>query len=109
VLTAAAATPSTLAWKRWEHGKSGDLAVFSYKISSTRIAPALTFCCLPAGAGTTLYENKADTYGEVALNADTGAVMRIVINADLNEERDPDAPLIRSQVMVEYGSEELGG
>ena len=35
--------------------------------------------------------------------------MRIVINADLNEERDPDVPLIRSQIMVEYGPEELGG
>jgi hypothetical protein len=35
--------------------------------------------------------------------------MRIVINADLNEERDPDVALIRSQVMVEYGPEELGG
>ena len=35
--------------------------------------------------------------------------MRIVINADLDEERDPDVPLIRSQVMVEYGPVELGG
>jgi hypothetical protein len=35
--------------------------------------------------------------------------MRIVITADLDEDRDPTAPLIRSQVMVEYGPEELGG
>ncbi len=35
--------------------------------------------------------------------------MRIVINADLDEERDPDVALIRSQIMVEYGPEELGG
>ncbi len=33
--------------------------------------------------------------------------MRIVINADLNEERDPDVPLIRSQLMIEYGPVEL--
>jgi len=32
-----------------------------------------------------------------------------VINADLDEERDPDVPLIRSQIMVEYGPQELGG
>lgn len=55
-----------------------------------------------------LHQNKADTYGEFAVNADTGA-MRIVINADLDEERDPDVPLIQSQIMVEYGPEELGG
>jgi hypothetical protein len=35
--------------------------------------------------------------------------MRIVINADLDEERDPDVPLIRSQLLVEYGPVELGG
>ena len=109
VLTAAAASPSALIWKRWERGKYGDLAVFSYRAASTSFAPEITYCCLPEGDGTTLYRNKANTYGEFAVNPDTGAIMRIVINADLDEERDPDVPLIRSQVMVEYGPEELGG
>jgi hypothetical protein len=109
VLTAAATSPSTLRWKRWERGKYGDLAVFSYRVPSTNSVPELTYCCLPEGDGTTPYQNKADTYGEFALNPDTGAIMRIVIIADLDEERDPDVPLIRSQIMVEYGPEELGG
>jgi VWFA-related protein len=110
VLTAAVTSPSTLSWKRWERGKYGDLAVFSYRAASTKIVvPELTYCCLPEVDGTTLYRNRADTYGEFALNPDIGAIMRIVINADLDEERDPDVPLIRSQVMVEYGPEELGG
>jgi VWFA-related protein len=39
--------------------------------------------------------NKADTFGEFAVNQDTGAIMRIVVNADHDEERDPDVPLIR--------------
>ena len=93
VLTAAATSPGTLSWKRWERGKYGDLAVFSYRAASTNIAPALMYCCLPEGDGTTLYQSKADTYGEFALNPDTGAIMRIVIDADLDEERDPDVPL----------------
>jgi VWFA-related protein len=109
LLTAAATSPSTLSWKRWERGKDGDLAVFSYRVASTNSVPELTYCCLPEGDGTTLYRNKADDYGEFALNPDTGAIMRIVINADLDEERDPDVPLIRSQIMVEYGPEVLGG
>jgi hypothetical protein len=109
VLTAAATSPSTLSWKRWARGKYGDLAVFSYRVASTNSVPELTYCCLPEGDGTTPYQNKADTYGEFALNPDTGAIMRIVIIADLDEERDPDVPLIRSQIMVEYGPEELGG
>jgi len=109
VLTAAATSPSTLVWKRWERGKYGDLAVFSYRAASTNIVPDIAYCCLPEGDGTTPYENKADTYGEFALDPDTGAIMRIVINADLDEERDPDVPLIRSQLLVEYGPVELGG
>ena len=108
VFTAAATSPSTLSWKRWERGKYGDLSVFSYRVASTSNVPELTYCCFPEGDGTTPYQNKADTYGEFALNPDTGAIMRIVINADLDEERDPDVPLIRSQIMVEYSPQELG-
>ena len=109
VLTAAATSPSTISWKRWERGKYGDLAVFSYTIASPNIGHEVTFCCLPEGEGTTVDQISTDAYGEFALNPDTGAIMRIVINADLDEERDPDVPVIRSQVMVEYGPEELGG
>jgi len=109
MLTAAATSPSTLSWKRWERGQYGDLAVFSYRIAGSNRKHGVTFCCLPEGDGTTVYQNATDAYGEFALNPNTGAIMRIVINADLDEERDPDVPLIRSQIMVEYGPEELGG
>ena len=109
VLTAATTSPSTLGWKRWERGKYGDLAVFSYRVASTNTGPEITYCCLPEGDGNTPYRNGTGTYGEFAVNPDTGAIMRIVISADLDEERDPDVPLIRSHVMVEYGPQELGG
>ena len=108
-LTAAATSPSTLSWKRWERGEHGDLAVFSYSIAGPNVRHEVTYCCLPEGDGTTTYHNKTDDYGEFALDPATGAIMRIVINADLDEERDPDVPLIRSQIMVEYGPVELGG
>jgi VWFA-related protein len=109
VLTAAAASPGSLHWKRWEHVKDGDLAVFSYQIPSARIEHEVTFCCLPQGNGTTLYENRTDAFGEFAVNPETGSIMRLVINADLDEERDPTVPIIRSEIMVEYGPVELGG
>lgn len=83
--------------------------MFSYRASSSEIVPELTYCCLPEGIGTTVYRSNPVDFGEIVVNPDTGAVMRIVTNADLNEERDPDMPLIRSQIMVEYGPEELGG
>jgi VWFA-related protein len=109
LLTAAASRPSTLSWKRWERGKDGDLAVFTFRASGTNNVPELTYCCLPEGNGTTLYRSRTDDYGEFAVNPETGVILRIVINADLDEERDPEVPLIRSQIVVEYGPEELGG
>jgi hypothetical protein len=109
MLTAAATSPSTLSWKRWERGPSGDLAVYSYRVASTNGPPDIEFCCLPGGDGKTPYRKKADTYGEIEVNPEPGAIMRIEIVADLDEERDPYSPLVRSQIMVEYGQEELGG
>ena len=109
VLTAATSSSSTLRWKRWERGKDGDLAVFSYRAGSTNITPQITYCCLPEGNGTTPYQNRPDDYGEFALDPNTGAIRRIMTIADLDEERDPDVPLIQSQIMVEYGPEALGG
>ncbi|UWZ83406.1 VWA domain-containing protein [Occallatibacter riparius] len=109
VLKAAATTPSTIQWKRWEHGQHGEVAVFSYRAITANVAPELTFCCLPQAGGTILYRNKADTYGEFSVDPETGSILRITINGDLDEERDPDVPIIRSQIMVEYGPQVLGG
>jgi VWFA-related protein len=108
VLSTAATSPDAFQWKRWEHSKDRDLAVFSY-VASPNVGPEVTYCCLPEEGGTTPYQNATGTSGEFAVNPDTGAIMRIVINADLDEERDPEVPLIRSQIMVEYGPEELAG
>jgi len=49
--------------------------------------PELSYCCLAEGDGTTLCQNKADTYGEFTIKPDIGAIIRIAINADFNEER----------------------
>ncbi|MFP5235274.1 MAG: hypothetical protein ACLGSD_05185 [Acidobacteriota bacterium] len=83
--------------------------MFSYRDVASNIGPGITYCCLDAGNGTTVYRSNADTYGEFAVNPETGAIMRIEISADLDEQRDPKVPLIRSQIMVEYGPEGLGG
>jgi hypothetical protein len=48
-------------------------------------------------------------YGEFAVDPSSGAVMRLAIEADLDEDRDPQAPLIRSALMVDYGPVQIGG
>lgn len=109
VLAAAASNSSSFKWMRWERRPDGELAVFTFKARGASNVPELTFCCLPAGDGTTIYRSRPDDSVEFSVNPETGAIMRIAIDADLDEERDPDVPLIRSQIMVEYGPEQLGG
>jgi hypothetical protein len=48
-------------------------------------------------------------HGEFTVDPTSGAIMRLAIEADLEEDRDPQAPLIRSALMVDYGAVEIGG
>ena len=110
VLSSATKSQSTLTWKRWERWKDGNVAVFSFKVPGTANPLfEVTFCCTPEGNGTTPYHNLTGFFGEFAMDPNSGAITRIVITADLDEDRDPTVPIIRSQVMVEYGPQQLGG
>jgi len=100
---------SSITWSRWEQSSRGKLAVFHFFIPPNVPAFEVTYCCLPVGDGTTLYRNKAAYRGELAVDAESAAVMRLVIEADLDEDRDPRAPLIRSQLMIEYAPFQIGG
>ncbi len=48
-------------------------------------------------------------HGEFAIDPETGAIMRLAIEADVGEDQDPKAPLIRSGLMVEYGQTQIAG
>jgi VWFA-related protein len=110
VLSSATKSQSTLTWKRWERWKDGNVAVFSFNVPATANPLfEVTFCCLPEGNGSSPYHNLTGYLGEFAVDPTTGAITRIVITADLDEDRDPTVPIIRSQVMVEYGAQQLGG
>jgi VWFA-related protein len=109
VLTTAATGKSTLTWSRWEKRERGNLAIFRFVVPPTAPIFEVTYCCLPEGDGSTVYRNMTGYHGEFAVDPLTGAVMRLAIEADLDEDRDPHAPLIRSALMVEYGPVEIGG
>jgi len=109
IFSAAANPQSKVTWSRWERGELGNLAVFQFEIPSTVPVFEVTYCCLPVGDGTTIYRNNAAYRGEFAVNPSTGAIMRLLLNADLDEDRDPRAPLVRSQLMIDYAPVEIGG
>jgi VWFA-related protein len=109
VLQAAANGQSTLNWSRWERSKNGNLAVFRFVVPPTTPIFEVTFCCLPQGDGTTVYRIMTGYHGEFAVDLSSGAILRLAIEADLDEDRDPEAPIIRSALMVEYGRVEIAG
>jgi VWFA-related protein len=109
VLVAAAKNQSAVTWGRWERSEHGSLAVFHFVVPSTTPMFEVTYCCLPQGDGTRIYRNATGYHGEFAIDPSSGAVMRLAIEADLDEDQDPHAPLIRSALLIEYGAVEIGG
>jgi len=109
-----------MAWSHWEQGSTGLQAVFSYKVPqkashytvvfpSEGTEPASTFgkdsAALPADEGTEKARHVPAYHGEIAVNPTDGSIMRLTMVADLKS----GDPVIKADVMVEYGPVELGG
>lgn len=107
VLSAAADRQSSLSWSHWEKSEWGKLAVFRFVVPFPIFE--VTFCCVPEGDGATVYRTMTGYRGEFAVDPSSGAIMRVAVEADLDEDRDPHAPLIRSAVLIDYAPVEIGG
>jgi VWFA-related protein len=94
-----------LTWVRWEKGTSGRTAVFRSTISSDQSLRAVWLCCLPDGDGKEPYERFAGYHIEVAVDPDSGAILRLSFQFDLKST----TPLARSDILIEYGPVEIGG
>ncbi len=100
-----AVASSDLSWKRWERGADRLRAVFSYQIPQEKSHFQVGYCCLPEGDGTTSLQIVQGYHGEIMIDPETGAVLRLTIQADLNQ----GLPLVRSDILVDYGPVEIGG
>jgi hypothetical protein len=109
VLAAAASGQSKVSWVGWQPVNQSRLAVFHFEAIHSKAVFELTYCCLPDGDGSKLFHNLSGYTGEFAVDPATGAIMRLAIQADLDEDREPQAPLVRSALMVEYGPVEIAG
>jgi hypothetical protein len=101
----AVAESTDFGWSRWEQEGNKVRAVFRYKIPQEKSHFRVGYCCLPDGDGTNSFQTIQGYHGEITLDPATGAVLRLTMEADLNG----DLPIIRSQVLVEYGPVDIGG
>jgi VWFA-related protein len=105
VLVAVSKPQSRLIWAQWEKGDNGPLAVFRYYISKDTPIFKVGFRCIAVDFGQINFETDAPTYGEIAVDPGTGAILRLTIRAAMAWR----LPLQHSDIMVEYGPVILGG
>jgi hypothetical protein len=101
----AIAVPDSLAWVRWEQSGNEQLAVFRYQVPAEKSRFQIKGCCLPDGGEVKGFIKTTGYSGEIVIDPQSGAILRLVFRADLTAI----PPLVRSDVMVEYGPIDIGG
>jgi VWFA-related protein len=101
----AANIKSEFAWSHWEQGPDTSLAVFRYAVPLDESKFQVGFCCLADPDGSFLFQKKTGYHGEIAIDPESGAILRLTVIADL----EPRLPLLTSDIMVEYGPVSIGG
>jgi hypothetical protein len=100
------AAQGKMAWSHWEEGADGLEAVFSYAVPAQQshyfVHPGFIYDGSPIRRD---YHELAGYHGEIAVDPASGAIRRLVLEADLA----PVDPFIRSAIAVKYGVVEIGG
>jgi hypothetical protein len=96
---------TTLAWTHWEKIAGRSVASFRFAIPEEQSSYDAGGCCLPDGDGTVAFRSRVGYHGEIAVDPDTGAVLRLELIFDPKST----TPLIVSEIVVEYGPVDIGG
>jgi hypothetical protein len=105
VLLGAIRTHGDLSWSRWEMGTHGPEAVFRYRTTREKNLYFTGSEYLTIDDSLAHSKDYEPFHGEFAIDPASGAILRLTLEADL----EPRLPLDRSDIMVEYGPQVLGG
>lgn len=94
-----------LRWSHWAQGANGHQAVFRYVVPNQKSHYEAKFCCVSMNGGRGIFQRHAGYHGEIAVDPETGTILRLTMQADLK----PPYPIARADLMVEYGPVEIGG
>jgi VWFA-related protein len=94
-----------LTWVRWEQVTGGRAAVFRSTIPVDQSLRDVWVCCLPDRDGRQAYQRYAAYHVQIAIDPETGAILRLSYQFDLKST----AELTRSDIMIEYGPVQIGG
>jgi VWFA-related protein len=104
------AAQSQVAWSHWEQGPDGVRAVFSYAVPKAKSHYEVVYCCVAEQAGVRAanlfpFRKLEGYHGEIAIDPATGIIRRLTLKAELKA----DDPVVKADIMVEYGPVEIGG
>jgi hypothetical protein len=94
-----------LTWCRWERGANGTRAVFRYDVPQARSHFELKVRSSSAWEEAEYFQQFSAYHGEIKLDPTTGAILRLILDADL----EPGLPVTRAGIIVDYGPVEIGG
>ena len=100
------AVKSKLYWSHWEQGTTGSLAVYRYSVPAEKSHYEVGSSWLQKpGASRVVFQQLSGYEGEIAIDPSTGTILRLVLRADSK----PTDPLVKANILVEYGPVVLDG
>ena len=101
------AAQGKLAWSHWEQSEDGPRAVFRFAVAAAKSHYDVSYCCLTRIDGGRVYFKQLSGYdGEITMDPSTGAIVRLSMKATTLK---PSDPIVRADLVVEYGRVELDG
>lgn len=95
-----------MTWDRWEQSADRPRAVFRFAVPKEESDYEVSYRgVLADGVGTGVFQLNTGYHGEITIDPESGAVLRLTVEADL----EPSLPIDRSSILVEYGPVEIGG
>ena len=86
-------------FSHWETGVAGPIAVFAYHATRDK-----SHYVVQDSEGQGILEPFAAYHGEIGLDPDTGAILRLTLIA----EPRPNSPVARADILIEYAPQKLG-
>lgn len=97
---------NAIAWREWEKGSAGRVAVFAFAVPTKASHYKVDYCCVHDAAGQLRrFQTLAGYVGELSLDPDSGAILRLRIRAEFGA----GDPVKSSELLVEYGAVDIGG
>jgi hypothetical protein len=99
------AAQGKLAWSHWEQGTAGPRAVFTYAVPKAKSHYEVNYCCVQSENRNRVFKQLSGYHGEMAIDPANGTILRLTVQAELGKAD----PIVKAEMLVEYGSVEIGG